>query len=478
MPLQISGAPEICNGIDDACAGAGFQDGKDDCGKAGTGNATKPTCCGGSGCKDTTSDFGFCGSCTPNTCSATTADRCYMSSCSCGMSGAPCGPGLTCQAGMCVAGNGATCSMNTQCQSGFCVDGHCCGVSSCGTCAACTGANGTCVAQAAGAAGNLCPDSNGNTVCDGAAYPNSKCKKNLGQACGAGSECFNGRCVDGYCCNSNCTGQCQACNVGGSLGTCSPVTGAPVSPRMACNATDPMCAGSCNGVNTAMCTYPGGGTACPSVCTPGSGNMPAKVAPAACNSNGACATGSAVNCANGTTKCNATNDGCLAHCASDNDCISSDYCSSSGGGTCTSRHINGASCTAEDCQMSPCNYCASGNCVATGECCQQTMCTGHACADSGNATASQQTISDCMSGMCTPTVTSCGTYLCDPGTNLCRSTCTADADCLTGNYCDSTGHCVMEKAAGSMCAPATECYMGNTMCRECVGDKKCTGGNC
>ena len=199
------GAAEICNGIDDACAGGGFMDGKDDCGKGG--NATKPSCCGGNGCRDTTSDFGFCGSCTPNTCSATSADRCYMSSCSCGMTGAPCGAGLTCQAGMCVAGNGATCMMDNQCQSNHCVDGHCCGSTTCGTCAACTGANGTCVAQPSGMAGNGCPDAGGNTVCDGAAYPNSKCKKNIGQACpGGASDCYNGVCVDGFCCNSACGG--------------------------------------------------------------------------------------------------------------------------------------------------------------------------------------------------------------------------------------------------------------------------------
>ena len=473
-PTIHPGATEVCNGVDDACAGAGFQDGKDDCGKGG--NATKPTCCGGSGCHDTTSEFNFCGSCTQNTCSATTADRCYMSSCSCGMSGAPCGAGLTCQSGMCVAGNGASCSTDNQCQSGHCVDGHCCGVASCGTCAACTGANGTCVAQAAGAPGNLCPDSNGNTVCDGAAYPNSQCKKNIGQACGGGSECYNGRCVDGYCCNTMCTGQCQACNVTGSLGTCSAVTGAPVSPRMACNATDPMCAGSCNGMNQLACTYPGSGTSCPSVCTPGSGNMPAKVAPRACNMNGACATGSAVNCANGTIKCNATNDGCLAHCASDADCISNDYCSSAGGGTCTARHANGSSCVPEDCQMSPCNYCASNNCVATGECCQQTTCVPKACSDNG-MNPSQQTVSTCASGMCSPTTTSCGAYLCDPAASLCRSTCTADTDCFTGNYCDSTGHCVTEIQTGMPCNPAAECYMGNTNCLECQGDKKCPPSN-
>ena len=42
-----------------------------------------------------------------------------------------------------------------------------------------------------------------------------------GQVCAAGAECSSGNCVDGYCCNSTCTTACKACNVAGSLGTCS-----------------------------------------------------------------------------------------------------------------------------------------------------------------------------------------------------------------------------------------------------------------
>lgn len=49
------------------------------------------------------------------------------------------------------------------------------------------------------------------------------CKKCLGEPCADSSECANGHCVDGVCCNSNCDVECRACNVSGKEGTCSDV---------------------------------------------------------------------------------------------------------------------------------------------------------------------------------------------------------------------------------------------------------------
>ncbi|MGZ3426148.1 MAG: putative metal-binding motif-containing protein, partial [Polyangia bacterium] len=340
------GATETCNGVDDSCAGAGYMDGKDDCGKGG--NAGKPTCCGGSGCRDTTSDYQFCGSCS-NNCSIaapTTTNECYQSNCSCATGGA-CTGGLTCQgvapAGMCVAGNGSSCTMANQCSSGNCVDMHCCVSSACGdgVCKACTGAGGTCVNQPANMPGNGCTGA--GQVCDGG----GACKKATGQACGSSSECWNGLCVDGYCCNTACnTSQCQACNVAGSQGTCSLTTGAPIGGRTACNGSG-TCGGTCDGTHQ-TCQYPGGGTACGSqTCAPGAGG--AVVTPVgSCNGAGSCTQTPQTPCA--YTQCNG--NVCASSCTLDNQCVNSDYCSTAGSGTCITRHGNGTTCVPDDCEMS------------------------------------------------------------------------------------------------------------------------------
>jgi hypothetical protein len=77
--------------------------------------------------------------------------------------------------------------------------------------------------------------------------------------------------VDGVCCGSACSEQCEACNTAGSLGACTPVTGAPAGARPPCadgvlfGSSPNPCSGTCNGTNAAACTYPGAETVCPNV---------------------------------------------------------------------------------------------------------------------------------------------------------------------------------------------------------------------
>lgn len=74
--------------------------------------------------------------------------------------------------------------------------------------------------------------------------------------CGAANPCPNGApCVDSVCCDSPCTGTCEACNVAGKEGRCSPVTGKPRRGTCDGDQTGP-CAGTCDGTQGAECTYP------------------------------------------------------------------------------------------------------------------------------------------------------------------------------------------------------------------------------
>jgi hypothetical protein len=467
------GAAEICNGIDDSCAGAGFMDGKDDCGKAGTGNAGKPTCCGGSGCRATTSDYQFCGSC-GNNCTITaptTTNECYQSNCSCATGGA-CTGGLTCQgvapAGMCVAGNGSSCTMANQCSSGNCVDMHCCVSAACGDgiCKACTGACGTCVNQPANMPGNGCTGA--GQVCDGG----GACKKATGQACGGNSECWNNLCVDGYCCNTACnTNQCQACNVAGALGTCSDVTGAPVGGRTACNGSG-TCGGTCDGAHT-TCQYPGGGTACGSqTCAPGAGG--AVVTPVGtCNGAGGCSQPSQPPCI--YTQCNGNI--CASNCTLDNQCINTHYCSTMTGGTCQTRHGNGVTCVPDDCEMSgACNFCkAATPCQASGQCCMAS-CPGPTCTNV-SMSASTFVISTCSgTGSCGGPNLGCNGFVCASGSACKTAPCASDTDCDMLTFCRASDQtCATRVGNGGTCANA-DCQM--SPCRECAAGLNCNGGMC
>ncbi len=83
-------------------------------------------------------------------------------------------------------------------------------------------------------------------------------KKPLGTACGAGTECSSGNCVDGVCCSAARCGACTACNLA-TPGTCTN-KGAGVTDR-ACGTTLASCeTGTCNGMGA--CRAAADGTTC------------------------------------------------------------------------------------------------------------------------------------------------------------------------------------------------------------------------
>jgi len=161
---------------------------------------------------------------------------------------------------------------------------------------------------------------------------------NQGDACGAPADCATGNCVDGFCCNTACTGTCQACSAaktGAANGTCADVT-TNTDPDNDCALCQVCNAGAC--VNAANGTDPANDCAIQPVCAQDG----------QCNGSGACRLWVA-----GTL------------CASDGNVCTDDECD--GAGTCA--HPNnsdpcddGNACTVVD-------LCSAGTCAGTAATC-------------------------------------------------------------------------------------------------------------
>jgi hypothetical protein len=155
----------------------------------------------------------------------------------------------------------------------------------------------------------------------------------LGAGCLTSSNCppasdGNRYCVDFVCCDSACSGQCQACNLAGSVGTCATVTGPPVGTRPSCSggASTPCAAKQCDGKNPSACdVYVGSSSSCSAAtCIDGVGTPQAM-----CLADGGCETVVPQVCAPYACVAGA----CASSCTDDADCSPGDYCNVTSG-TC------------------------------------------------------------------------------------------------------------------------------------------------
>lgn len=302
----------------------------------------------------------------------------------------------------------------------------------------------------------------------------------------SGPGCAN--CVDGYCCDSPCTAQCQACDVAGFLGICTNVIGeAPHGTRTACSpflqcGTNGTCAVACAGDSAcAAGSYCGG-----SACYPKKANGIACGADNECTS-GSCATGMCCNtaCTGQCDSCNlagkagtcspvtgqpeagkpacslgfaCVSGACATTCTADFQCATSSYCS---GGACLTKKIQGTACTTA-------SECLTGNCV-DGFCCN-LPCAG-AC-QACNLVGAEGKCSNVPAGSPRGTRTCTPSIYCGPA-GACSSSCTSHADCATGFVCLS-GTCTTKKVNGSSCLDALECASGNCVNGTCC-DTPCFG---
>ncbi len=299
-----------------------------------------------------------------------------------------------------------------------------------------------------------------------------------GATCTAASQCTSGNCVDGYCCDSPCSGACQACSAaktGGANGTCKAISldsdpdgecpddGAPSCDRN----------GLCDGVGA--CKKYASGTACGSTtCSMG------MQAGYACDGAGTCKQSQSTGCA--PYVCSGT--ACGNTCASDAGCVTSAFCDSTS--HCVPDQGNGSSCTKA-------SQCSTGNCV-DGVCCDQG-CAGlcQACSAArkgsgsdgvcGNVKADTDPDNDCSADAPTTCQNdgncdgqgACKRY--GPGTVCGATQCSGSQ--LTGYQCDGLGQC---KDQASACNPyvclTSSCAESCGDDNGCVGGTYCAGSTC
>ena len=431
-------------------------------------------------------------------------------------------------AGLCVDMGPMSCGTNGKCQAGACqkyTAGTSCKDPTCpaGTSistagSACDGA-GACITPGsiscfpyrcgASSCKNTCAadaDCASPAVCI-----NGSCGlKPKGLPCSDLSECQSGFCAQGFCCESACTDKCKSCGLTGSQGTCTNVANGKADPKQSCADMGPAsCStdGFCDG--NGGCRLYDATTSCASPTCP----SPTSTATSGrtCDGRGVCQPATTISCApyvcNGTTACKAA-------CTSDADCLTPNICDPQTnlcgnkrrlGQSCsaTSDCLTGASCVdGVCCSSSACGTCqvcnvagSAGNCTNvalgvtephglctanppcgnTGACngagaCQQAA-TGVSCGTASCTGSTYTPISHCNgTGACAaPTASSCGNYVCGGG--VCKTTCTADADCVAPNTCQG-GNCA-RKPNGLACASASQCISGFCTDGVCCGSSTC-----
>ncbi|HQP34812.1 MAG TPA: MYXO-CTERM sorting domain-containing protein [Polyangiaceae bacterium] len=448
---------------------------------------------------------------------------------------ADCGSTYYCASGTCTEKGdpSESCASNLQCKSGYCIKGKCCAGDCQGSCADCS--TGTCKARPSGAAGDpacsphlcngtalTCGDScNSDTQCASGYYCNAanqcvaqlaqgkSCNDDAGQGCLTQDckVCATGHCVDNFCCNTACGGQCDACNgavrgwTGKVNGTCaiapSSFLGDPACSGLKCNGTDADCPDLCATDSDCDAAYycnklkkcvarKDNGQACDTAATGDCAVNGCRVCTSnncvegrCCNTpcSGACDScaqsgveGYCVNLAQGAPGtpscapfvCNGSLGTCPTTCVGDVQCASGAWCDN---GTCKAVKQLGQSCsTSVECSS---QFCVDGVCCASAcvGACNQCDATGTCVLSTG------------------PGSPSCNGILCDGAQADCPASCASDAACADGYFCAIGGSCQPRKALGQACNLNTDCAQAG--CRECASDQcvdnfccnsSCSGG--
>jgi hypothetical protein len=275
----------------------------------------------------------------------------------------------------------------------------------------------------------------------GAAYLFSLGLSN-GDPCSAGAACASGYCVDGLCCDRDCTGACGACSIAAGAaadGTCTVFAagseGSPPCAALACNGQSPACASCQSDADCPAARYCATDQTCQS--KRGQGE--------ACD-DGSCSSGF---CVDGVC-CDAACDGLCQACTAklkgngdDGHCgpiaagtDPEDECADDGIATCAG---NGLCDGAGACQQYPSRTgCAPEPCTRGDQCtsghCEDGICCDRACAPSERCLADLK-----VSG---------GDGACGPARAAALgATCKFDVQCTSG-HCAADGTCVSASGKG------------------------------
>jgi hypothetical protein len=429
--------------------------------------------------------------------------------------------------GVCVATNATSCGTTGQCD-GFggcqkyaaetqCIMPSCTGTRR-NTPGTCDGI-GTCRPQGVQNCSPFnCADGTCNKVClsDADCEAGHACVKGLcgpkqnGQSCSMGAECLSTHCVDGVCCDGDCTGACRSCALASTPGKCTSIAAGNVDPRGVCvDMTAAACAtnGKCDG--SGGCQNYEKGT----ICAPETCAANVYTPPSTCSATGQCVASDSLPCSpyvcNGSScfnACTTTSGNCLppnvcngnscgkknvgASCSAGSECASTFCaqgvcCDKSCGGACQSCALPGTlgTCTNVPTGASDpaglCTDAGDASCGTNGKCqagaCQKYV-KGTPCKDSTcpvpTTTFTPGSTCDGNGACQTPASSSCFPYGC--GTKVCKVACTVDADCASPAVC-IMGSCGL-KGIGKTCADGTECL--SKFCAQGVCCNSACNGSC
>jgi hypothetical protein len=300
-----------------------------------------------------------------------------------------------------------------------------------------------------------------------------------GTPCKTAGECLSGRCVDDYCCDLACAGRCQACDVAGSVGRCTPIKAGDDPDNECAPEAIATCGrdGTCDGAGACR-KYAVGTT-----CMPGSCSGSTETEARTCTAAGTCQGGGTTRMCTGGHTCN--NGSCASMCGGDGECQNGFFCDTDH--TCQLKRATGAACATT-------NQCGSGFCV-DGVCCNLACDQKCYACDLPGSVGTCNAVPDGQERGATPecpredpstcgsvggcngrgacrfydTGTVCGTQTCSGSLESAPPKCDGLKTCQPPSVRDCGAYLCNGTACGTTCTTAAQCKSGYacvaTMCR-------------